>query len=244
MKASLVVFMKEVRENLRDRRTVINTLLTGPLMAPLIFVILINTMITRELDKADQPLSLPIVGAENAPNLVAALKQNNVDVKPAPDDPERAVREQDADVVLRIPKDFEKTWNKGDPTQLEVVFDQSQRDARSSVDRLRGLLEAYSQRGGAMRLLARGLSPSIIKPLTDRRSRSIDAAKPLQHAVRDAAVLLHPRLLRRRHGARHRHHRRRTRTSIARTVARQSRAALADRDRQTRARQPRSRSRR
>jgi sodium transport system permease protein len=166
MKASLVVFLKEVRENLRDRRTVINTLLTGPLMAPLIFVILINTMITRELDKADKPLPLPVVGAENAPNLIAALKQNNVDVKPAPDNPERAVREQDADVVLRIPKDFDKSWDKGEPTQVELVFDQSQRDARSSVDRLRGLLDAYSQRGGAMRLLARGLSPSIIKPLS------------------------------------------------------------------------------
>lgn len=166
MKASLVVFLKEVRENLRDRRTVINTLLTGPLMAPIMFVILINTVITREIDKADQPLSLPVAGAENAPNLVAALKQNNVDVKPAPDDPERAVREQDADVVLRIPKDFDKAWSKGDPAQVEVVYDQSQRDARSSVDRLRGLLEGYSQRGGAMRLLARGLSPNIIKPLT------------------------------------------------------------------------------
>ena len=166
MKASLVVFLKEVRENMRDRRTVINTLLTGPLMAPIMFVILINTVITREIDKAEQPLSLPVVGAENAPNLVAALKQNNVEVKPAPDDPERAVREQDADVVLRIPKDFDKSWNKGDPAQVEVVFDQSQRDARSSVDRLRGLLDSYSQRGGALRLLARGLSPSIIKPLT------------------------------------------------------------------------------
>ena len=34
MKSALVVFLKEVRENLRDRRTVLNTLLTGPLLAP------------------------------------------------------------------------------------------------------------------------------------------------------------------------------------------------------------------
>jgi len=35
MKPALTVFLKEVTENLRDRRTVINTLLTGPLFAPL-----------------------------------------------------------------------------------------------------------------------------------------------------------------------------------------------------------------
>ena len=39
--AFLTVFLKEVRENLRDRRTVLNTLLTGPLLAPLIFVLII-----------------------------------------------------------------------------------------------------------------------------------------------------------------------------------------------------------
>jgi len=30
VKSTLIVFLKEVRENLRDRRTVLNTLLTGP----------------------------------------------------------------------------------------------------------------------------------------------------------------------------------------------------------------------
>ena len=73
MNSLVVVFLKEVRENLRDRRTVLNTLLTGPLFAPLIFVLLINTVVTQELDKAEKPLPLPIVGAQYAPNLVAAL---------------------------------------------------------------------------------------------------------------------------------------------------------------------------
>jgi len=46
-----------------------------------------------------------------------------------------------------------------------VIFDESQREAGSSVDRLRGLLDHFSQRGAALRLLARGLSPTITKPL-------------------------------------------------------------------------------
>src|SRR5487761_2293349 len=82
MNAALTVFLKEVRENLRDRRTVINTLVTGPLIAPLLFVVMINVMVTRELNKAEAPLPLPVAGAQYAPNLIAALKQNNVDIKP------------------------------------------------------------------------------------------------------------------------------------------------------------------
>ena len=73
MRPALIVFWKEVRENLRDRRTVLNTLLTGPLLAPVIFALIINGVVARELDKAERPLPVPVIGGEYAPNLVAAL---------------------------------------------------------------------------------------------------------------------------------------------------------------------------
>jgi len=165
MNSTLTVFLKEVRENIRDRRTVINTLFVGPLMAPLIFVLLINTLVTRELSKAEKPLPLPVVGAQYAPNLIAALKQNNVEIKPAPADPDAAVRNQDADVVLRIDADYAKAWDKGEPAQVEMIYDASQQDARGPTERLKKLIERYGQRTGALRLLARGLSPSILKPV-------------------------------------------------------------------------------
>ncbi len=165
MKSILTVFLKEVRENLRDRRTVLNTLLTGPLMAPLMFVLIINAVISRELDKADKPLPVPVIGAEHAPNLIEALKQQGAQIKDAPADPERAVREQDADLVLKIPASYAEAWRKGEPAQVELIFDQSQRDASGSVARLRGMLESYGQRTATMRVVARGLSPTLMKPV-------------------------------------------------------------------------------
>jgi len=165
IRSVLVVFLKEVRENLRDRRTVLNTLLTGPLLAPVIFALIINGVVARELDKAERPLPVPVIGAEHAPNLVAALKQQSIEIKPAPADPERAVREMDADLVLRIPADFADSWRKGEPAQVELIYDASQRDAQGSVNRLRGALESYSQRNGALRLLARGLAPAMARPV-------------------------------------------------------------------------------
>ncbi|HEU4664734.1 MAG TPA: ABC transporter permease [Dokdonella sp.] len=165
MRAALTVFWKEVRENLRDRRTVINTLLTGPLLAPLMFVLIINAAVTRELDKADKPLPVPIAGAANAPNLVAALRRAGVEIKDAPADPERAVREQDVDLVLRIPDGYGEAWAKGDPAQVELIYDRSQRDAQGSVARLHGVLDAYAQQTGALRLVARGVSPNVTRPL-------------------------------------------------------------------------------
>ncbi|HEY6986084.1 MAG TPA: ABC transporter permease [Rhodanobacteraceae bacterium] len=162
---ALIVFWKEVRENLRDRRTVINTLLTGPLLAPAIFVLIINAVVTRELDKAEKPLPVPVIGAEYAPNLIAALTQQNIVIQPAVADPERAVRERDADLVLRIPADFAESWRAGEPAQVELIYDASQREAQGSVGRLRGALESYAQRTRGLRLLARGISPAVVRPV-------------------------------------------------------------------------------
>ncbi len=185
-RAFLTVFLKEVRENLRDRRTLISAFLTGPLLGPLLLVLLLNITLTRELDKAEKPLPLPVIGAEYAPNLIAALKAGGVVPKPPLANPEQAVRRQDADVVLRIDADYGKAWRAGEPVQVELIYDSSQRDAATAVARVAHLLESYAREQGAMRLLARGLSPNTAWPLKVARR---DQATPQSRAVLMFAML-------------------------------------------------------
>ncbi len=173
MNISLIVFLKEVRENLRDRRTLINALLTGPLIGPLMFVVLMNLTISRQLTQAEAPLELPVIGASNAPNLIEALRQQGFDPQPPVADPIAAVRNRDVAAVLRIPADFGKSWDDGDPAQVEVYYDSSRRDAQQPVNRLKDMLERYSRLTGSLRLVARGLSPALASPVVvDERDQS------------------------------------------------------------------------
>jgi sodium transport system permease protein len=173
MNAALVVLCKEVRENLRDRRTLINALITGPLIAPLMFVMVMNVVISRQLNQAEAPLELPVIGASNAPNLLEALRQQGFDPQPPVADPIAAVRNRDAAAVLRIPAGFGKSWDQGDPAQVEVYYDSSRRDLQQPVHRLQDMLERYSRLTGAMRLVARGLSPALTRPVVvDSRDQS------------------------------------------------------------------------
>jgi sodium transport system permease protein len=185
-RAFLTVFLKEVKENLRDRRTLISAFLTGPLLGPILFVMLLNITLNRELDKAEKPLPVPVIGAEYAPNLIDALKAGGV-VPGAPiAEPERAVRKQEADVVLRIASDYGKAWRKGEPVQVELIYDSSQRDANTAVERVSQLVEGYARQQGAMRLVARGLSPTTAWPLQVARR---DQATPQSRAVLMFAML-------------------------------------------------------
>ncbi len=173
MNTLLIVFLKEVRENLRDKRTLLNALITVPLIGPLMLVMIMNVVISRQLNQAEAPLELPVIGANNAPNLVAALRQLGLDPLPPVADPIAAVRNRDAAVVLRIPAGFGESWRKGDPVQVEIYYDSSQRDAQQPVGRLKDMLESFSRRTGALRLVARGFSPVLANPVVvDERDQS------------------------------------------------------------------------
>lgn len=165
MSAFSAVYWKEVRENLRDRRTLVSALITGPLLGPVIFIMLMNVMVNRELAKADRNIEVPVIGAELAPNLMAALKGAGINADPGMSDPENAVREQRADVVIRIGPDYARAWNKGQSVQVELIYDSSRRDASTPVMRVRSVVESYGRREGAMRLIARGLSPTTAWPV-------------------------------------------------------------------------------
>ncbi len=168
-RAFVTVFLKEVKENLRDRRTIISAFLTGPLLGPIMLVMLLNITLNREFNKAEQPLPVPVIGANYAPNLIAALKAGGIVPTAAISNPEVAVRKQDADVVLRISPDFATSWRRGEPVQVEAIYDSSQRDANTAVERVSQLVESYARQQGAMRLVARGLAPSTAWPVTAAR---------------------------------------------------------------------------
>jgi sodium transport system permease protein len=165
MNATLTVWWKEVRENLRDKRTVFSALIYGPLIGPVMFVVLMNVLVGHEMKKAEGPLKVPVIGAEHAPNLIGALKQWGLVPQPPVADPDKAVRDRDADVVMRIPADYGKAWSKGEPAQVDLIFDASQQGSNTPTQRLENLLKRYSREQGALRLLARGLSPSIAAPI-------------------------------------------------------------------------------
>jgi sodium transport system permease protein len=173
MSPILTVFLKEVKDSLHDKRTILSALLYGPLIGPLLFALITNAIVTREIGKADRPLRAPVIGARYAPNLLRALAQDGFVALPPVDDPLDAVRRRDADVILRIPPGYDAAWRRGESAQVEVIYDSSQRDAAGSIERLKAMLEGYAHAQAAMRLIARGLSPALLTPVrVDARDQS------------------------------------------------------------------------
>ena len=168
MKPIRTVFLKEVRDNLRDRRTLLSALLMGPLFGPILFAFVINMSLKQTFGEADEPLDVPVIGQEHAPNLMQYLKSHNIDITDAPADRAaalEAVKSGKHDLVLVIPEAFGEDLADAVPATIEVISDlantQAQRESRRALRALR----SYNQEIAAMRLVARGVSPIILRPL-------------------------------------------------------------------------------
>lgn len=191
MSAWWVVLRKELLDAFRDRRMVIVALVVMPLAVPLILAGMSSLGTKRQVEKLERTLELPVIGAEHAPNLVAWLEAQDVRAVAAPADPDRAVRSQEFEVVLRIDTTFGDDWRAGRPARLELIYDSSRPlQSGATIARIRGLLEAYDSQVGTLRLIARGIHPAVVQPLL---VGSRDVATPESHF--DLAQQMLPYLL-------------------------------------------------
>jgi sodium transport system permease protein len=170
LKTLMIVMRKELKDLFRDRRTVFLSLALGPILLPLLLVGIFTLTENRIRDLSEKPLELPVVGKDNAPNLIAWLEGQNVTIKAPPRDIAAAIADQKEDVVLRIGDDYAEKWRKSEPAPVEVLSDSTRQNAEVPVKRVQALLQAYSGQVGALRLLARGVSPATMAPLQVRQT--------------------------------------------------------------------------
>jgi len=168
MGTSLTVFLKEVLDNFRDRRTLGSALLMGPIFGPVLFAFVINLSIERSLDSAESTLELPVIGQEHAPNLVSFLRSRNIDAIEGPADTAaamEAVKLGTHDIVLVIPETFGEQLSEMIPARVALISDQANSDADRDARRARNALLAYQQMLAGTRVIARGINPRALQPL-------------------------------------------------------------------------------
>lgn len=178
MKKIWFIIQKEVLDNLRDTRswtTGVFWALFGPLILGGMIMLLGNTI--REGTEA---LVLPVAGAEHAPNLIAFLEQQDVVVKPAPEDPQAAVIAGDINVALIIPVGYGENFSGGETASVQLVFDSTRQSAMMDISRAYDLLEGYGSYIGLLRLSLRGVSPEVLHVI---QVEEVDTATPQSQAL-------------------------------------------------------------
>ncbi|HEX7606812.1 MAG TPA: ABC transporter permease [Usitatibacter sp.] len=173
--ALLTVYLKELKDALRDRRTAIMILVASIVTGPLTLILV--AQFVSGLEEKSATLKVRIVGQQYAPELTNFLQRNDVEIETAPADYEARVREGRLDAVIVIPEDFDERLLAGDNTKVEIVYDDSRAESGPAIRQAERLMRAFNRETGMLRMMARGVSPDLVEPV---KVEPVSTATPRQ----------------------------------------------------------------
>lgn len=179
----LAVFRKEVTETLRDRRSLLSSLVMGPVFGPLLMVGALSLSIERSVSRLDEAVPVVVSGSDHAPNLVQFLREQNLEITLRDGGPDQIGEWFDQDneqAVLHVPEDFAARFAAGEPARLLLYTDGSNAASGRRADRVRAVLAGYSGMLATLRLQARGVSPMVAQAVV---VDDVDLSTPTSRAT-------------------------------------------------------------
>jgi len=170
-----VVYWKEVRDALRDRRTAMMVFVASIVTGPLTLILMAQFI--SGLEEKAATLKVRISGQQYAPALVNFLQRNDVEIEAAPAEYEKRIREGRLDAVIVVPEDFDERYLAGDNAKVEIVYDDSRTESSPAIRQAERLLRAFNREAGMLRMVQRGVSPDLVEPV---KVEHINTATPRQ----------------------------------------------------------------
>lgn len=167
MRAARTVFFKEMREMLRDRRSLLVAFVVPLLVMPVIFVIVALTAKSRERTDREEVLPVGLINTVAIPGLPEAIgAQTNLAPRSfaVREDAEAAMREQTLRAILIVPVEAGGAFVEERAADAEIVYDGASDKSRLARDRLERVLHEVEKSEQLRRLEARGLNRTLLEP--------------------------------------------------------------------------------
>jgi len=185
MSAAWHVFLKELRDALRDRRTLVTVLLSSVAMGPLVLVLI--SVLVSDIEQRAEAREVVVAGLQHAPTLRNYLARQTYTVREAPADYERELRDSRlGDPVVVIAPSFEAELARGETPVVVVISSSANQRAQGSLGRIGNLLHGFNREQAGLRLAVRGVSPSVQEALT---VEDHDLASPAARAAQFTGML-------------------------------------------------------
>jgi sodium transport system permease protein len=161
----LTVYRKELRDSLRDRRTLISMIVIPMLMIPGI-MIAVAGITMKMVNKAREEIpTVMVLGGDDSPVLRAALAKNpKLRLAPFAADWKRQISDKQLRAAVEIPAGFEAALDRGAPAEIEIYNYEGELRSDLAAGELRDFLNGYREKTVTDRLVARGLPATLVKP--------------------------------------------------------------------------------
>jgi sodium transport system permease protein len=187
MSGFTTVLIKECRDNLRDRRTILSSFSLA-LLGPALFIGLMSFVLTSAIGESDEPVEVAVVGGQYAPDLMSHLASQNTKITHIEtDEPRAEIESGRQELVLVIEADYPDRFSSGQMTPVTLWHDSSKiGSSRRNFSAMRAMISSYARIIGVLRLQLRGVEPTVTSPIV---VQEVDTASPAARALTVLATL-------------------------------------------------------
>lgn len=166
----VTIYLKELKDSLRDRRTLISMIVIPTLLMPLL-MFGIGAVMTKVVKAAREEVSrIVIIGGEDSPGIVAALKADKrFRIVPAAGDYKQMVSDKKVRLAVEIPAGFEAGLKAGAPTTVMLYHYEGEMKSGLGTSAVERFFRDLREKTVETRLTDRGLSAEVVKPFEVKR---------------------------------------------------------------------------
>ena len=166
----LTVYLKELKDSLRDRRTLISTIVIPTLVMPLL-VFGAGTVMSRVIKKAQEEIpAVAVIGGDDSPDVIASLKTSpRLRLTALPLDWKREIGDKKLRAAVEIPAGFEAGMKAGEPMVVRVFNYSGELKSENAARVVERFLGELRDRMVADRLVERSLPKTFARPFEVKR---------------------------------------------------------------------------
>ena len=160
-----VVYHKELAEWVRDRRTLISTVVVPLLLFPLIILGFSYLAVTL-VGKAEKEIpKIMIIGGEDSPQIVAALQKiDTLKIVPFAEDWKNQISEKEIRAAVDIPPGFQVSLEKSEEKTVTIYFYEGEIKSSFGAEHIEKSLKDYRDQVVKDRLAAKSIATSVLTP--------------------------------------------------------------------------------
>lgn len=161
----VTIYAKELRDMLRDRRSLFAMIIIPTFVMPLIMlgVAVVSVKVIREA-RSTVP-TIMVVGGEDSPQARAALAAHDkVKIVPTAPDWRQQISDKKVRAVVELPAGFDATLARGEPATVKIYNYSGELRSQSGATEVRRFFESYREKQVTLRLEGRGLPAALVRP--------------------------------------------------------------------------------
>jgi len=176
-----IVFSKEVKDILRDKKTIITSIVVPMIIIPLLSMIAGGSVQNMQND-IEQNVTIGLTQESNTAHIRELIKSyiiadfpniNLIDIE----DPIEAINDSKVRIVLGVEENYKEKLEQGEPFVIEIIYDKSQTKSEGSMHIVSNAINQFNKKVIVQRLEKMGIDDKILKPVEIEQTNIADDEK-------------------------------------------------------------------